>query len=286
MRLLFALFMLGVMASGQMASASIWPQQDDAARPDSGTKSAPADPLAMPQGKSTVIGGTISTVDPIMDQLTLKVFGGGRPMKVLFDERTQVYRDGVKTSLRDLRANDHASVETMLDGTTVFARSIHMLSRAPEGECQGQVVNYNAGTGELMVSESLSPELIKLRVPAGTAIVRQGQAASAPGTAGVSDLVKGTLITATFSSDNKGQGIANRIAILATPGSEVSFTGSITFLDLRANQFVVADNDQSYKIAFDPAAFPAARNLHEGSNVKVTAEFDGTRYVARTITID
>jgi hypothetical protein len=128
--------------------------------------------------------------------------------------------------------------------------------------------------------------LIKLRVPAGTAIVRQGQAASAPGTAGVSDLVKGTLITAAFSSDNKGQGIANRIAILATPGSEVSFTGSVTFLDLRANQFVVADNDQSYKIAFDPAAFPAARNLHEGSNVKVTAEFDGTRYVARTITID
>jgi hypothetical protein len=286
MRLLFALFMLGAMASGQMASAGIRPQQDDAARPDSGSKTAPADPLAMPQGKSTVIGGTISTVDPIMDQLTLKVFGGGRPLKVLFDERTQVYRDGVKTSLRDLRANDHASVETMLDGTTIFARSIHMLSRSPEGECQGQVVSYDAGTGDLTVSESLSPELIKLRVPAGTAIVRQGQAASAPGTAGVSDLVKGTLITAAFSSDNKGQGIANRIAILATPGSEVSFTGSVTFLDLRANQFVVADNDQSYKIAFDPAAFPAARNLHEGSNVKVTAEFDGTRYVARTITID
>jgi hypothetical protein len=239
----------------------------------------------MPRGKSTVIGGTISGVDPVRDQLTLKVFGGGRPMKILFDERTQVYRDGVKTSLGDLRANDHASVETMLDGTTVFARSIHMLSRSPEGECQGQVVSYEAGTGELTVSESLSPELIKLRVPAGTAIVRQGQAASAPGSSGVSDLVKGTLISATFSSDNKGQGIANRIAILATPGSEVSFTGTVTFLDLRSNQFAVADNDQSYKIVFDPAVFPATRNLHEGTNVKVTAEFDGTRYVARAITI-
>jgi hypothetical protein len=286
MRLLFALLMLGAMASGQTAIASIQPQQDEPARAASRSESAPADPLAMPRGKSTVIGGTISTVDPIMDQMTLKVFGGGRPMKVLFDERTQVYRDGVKTSLRDLRANDHASVETMLDGTTIFARSIHMLSRSPEGECQGQVVSYDTGTGELTLSESLSPELIKLRVPAGTAIVRQGQAASAPGNAGVSDLVKGTLITAAFSSDNKGQGIANRIAILATPGSEVSFTGSVTFLDLRANQFVVADNDQSYKIAFDPAAFPAARSLHEGSNVKVKAEFDGTRYVARAITID
>ena len=90
----------------------------------------------------------ISSVDPVTDPLTLKVFGGKR-MKILFDERTQVYRDGAKTSLRDLHANDRASVETMLDGTTVFARSIHMLSQAPEGECQGQVLNYDPGTGEL-----------------------------------------------------------------------------------------------------------------------------------------
>ncbi len=288
MRLLFATFMLAAMASSQVATASVQPQQDEAARPASGAETLPADPLTMPRGKSTVIGGTISAVDPIKDQLTLKVFGGGRPMKVLYDERTQVYRDGVKTSLRDLRINDHASVETMLDGTTVFARSVHMLSRSPEGECQGQVVSYDAGTGELTVSESLSPESIKLRVPPGTAIVRQGQAASAPGNSGVSDLVKGTLISATFSSDNdnRGRGIAHRIAILATPGSEISFSGSVTFLDLRSNQFVVADNDQSYKIVFDPAAFPAAHNLHEGANVKVTAEFDGNRYVARAITID
>jgi hypothetical protein len=285
MRFLFATFMLGATALAQASTASTPPQQDDTRRPPAGAESSSGDLLAMPRGKSTVIGGMISGVDPVMDQLTLKVFGGGRPMKILFDERTQVYRDGVKTSLRDLRANDHASVETMLDGTTVFARSIHMLSRSPEGECQGQVVSYEAGTGELTVSESLSPELIKLRVPPGTAIVREGQAASASGSAGVSDLVKGTLISATFSSDNKGQGIANRIAVLATPGSEVSFTGNVTFLNLRSNQLVVADNDQSYKIAFDPAAFPATRNLHEGASVKVTAEFDGTRYVARAITI-
>jgi hypothetical protein len=285
MRLLFAILMLGAMASAQTTTANPKPPQDET-RSASGLEASPGDLLAMPRGKSTVIGGTISGVDPVMDQMTLKVFGGGRPMKIFFDERTQVYRDGVKTSLRDLRTNDHASVETMLDGTTVFARSIHMLSRSPEGECQGQVVSYEAGTGELTVSESLSPELIKLHVPAGATIVREGQAASGSGSSGVSDLVKGTLISATFSSDNKGQGIANRIAILATPGSQVSFTGSVTFLDLHSNQFVVADNDQSYKITFDPAAFPATRDLHEGSNVKVTAEFDGRRYVARTITVD
>src|SRR6202012_3601567 len=260
----FAILMLGAMASAQVSTVDTKPQQ--APHSAAALESAPGDPLALPHGKSTVIGGTISGVDPVSDELTLKVFGGRR-MKIFFDERTQVYRDGTKTSLRDLHDNDHASVETMLDGTSVFARSIHMLSRSPEGECQGQVLSYNAGTGELTVSESLSPELIKLHAPAGTAIVREGQAASAPGSSGVSDLVKGSLISATFSSDNKGQGIANKIAILATPGSEVSFTGTVTFLDLRSNQFAVADNDQSYKIAFDPAAFPATRNLHEGINV-------------------
>jgi hypothetical protein len=95
------------------------------------------------------------------------------------------------------------------------------------------------------------------------------------------------LISATFASNTKGQGIAHHIAILAAPGDELSFSGSVTFLDLRSNQFVVADagNNQSYKIVFDPAALPAARNLHEGANVKVTAEFDGSHYIARTITV-
>jgi hypothetical protein len=125
-------------------------------------------------------------------------------------------------------------------------------------------------------------------VPAGIAIVREGQTASVSGHAGLSDLVKGTLISAKFQSDNKGQGIASRIAILAIPGETLSFSGNVSFLDLHANQFVVAtaSNDQSYKISFDPAAFPETRNLREGSSVKVTAEFDGSRYVARTITIN
>ena len=139
----------------------------------------------------------------------------------------------------------------------------------------------------MTVSESLSPESIRLVVPARTPIVRQGQNASTSGPASSSDLRKGTLITASFASDTKGQGIAHRIAILASPGDELTFTGSVTFLDLRANQFAVADaqNNQSYKIVFDPTSLPAARDLHEGTNVKVTAEFDGSRYVAHAITV-
>jgi Domain of unknown function (DUF5666) len=283
MGVFFAILMLGAVASAQLPAADTSHQ---AAQSASGAERAQGDLLSLPQGKSTVIGGTISSVDPVTDQLTLNVFGGRR-MKILFDERTEVYRDGAKTSLRDLHANDRASVETMLDGTTVFARSIHMLSRSPEGECQGQVLSYDQGSSVLTLSESLSRDSIQLHVPAGTAIVREGQTASASGQAGLSDLVKGTLISAKFQSDNKGQGVASRIAILAIPGETLSFSGNVSFLDLHANQFVVANasNDQSYKISFDPAAFPETRNLREGTGVKVTAEFDGSRYVARAITI-
>lgn len=285
MGFLLTIMLLGNLASAQETSAGAKPEP--AAQSTAGTGSA-SQPnlLAPPKGKSTVIGGTVDHVDPITDQFTLRVFGG-RPIKILFDQRTLVYRDGVKTSLKDLRANDHASVETMLDGTTIFARSIHMLSKSPEGECQGQVLNFDAGTRELTVSDALSREPIKLQVPSGTAIVREGQAASASGDAGSADLVKGTLIAAKFAPDNKGRGVASRIAILATPGSKISFTGDITYLNLRSKEFAVLDaqNDQSYKISFDPAAFPETRDLHEGVHVKVTAEFDGTHYVAREITI-
>ncbi|HTF63294.1 MAG TPA: hypothetical protein VK638_11350 [Edaphobacter sp.] len=283
MGVFFAILMLGAVASAQQPAADTTPHQ--ATQSAAGVERSQGDLLALPQGKSTVIGGTISIVDPVTDELTLQVFGGRR-MKILFDERTEVYRDGAKTSLRDLHANDRASVETMLDGTDVFARSIHMLSRSPEGEYQGQVLSYDPGRSILTLSESLTRGSVQLRVPAGTTIVREGQTASASGQAGLSDLVKGTLIAARFQSD-KGQGVASRIAILAIPGETLSFSGNVSFLNLGSNQFVVANagNDQSYKISFDPASFPETRNLREGTSVKVTAEFDGSRYVARTITI-
>jgi Domain of unknown function (DUF5666) len=282
MALFLAALMLGAMTPAQASATAATPQAgDSAARIE-----RPNDLLAPPKGKTTVIGGTISSVDPVTDVLMLKVFGGKR-MKIFFDERTQVYRDGAKSSLRDLHTNDRASVETLLDGTTVFARSIHMLSQAPEGECQGQVISYDSGAGLLTVNEALSNEPIRLHIPASTEIRREGQAAADSGTPGTSDLVKGALIRAEFQPDNKGQGIASRIAILAKPGEVLSFNGTVSFLDLRSSQFAVLDtnNGQSYKISFDPAGFPTAHDLHEGSMVKVTAEFDGSRYQARSINI-
>ena len=236
---------------------------------------------ALPRGKSTVIGGSIREVDGVRDQLTLNIFGG-HSMKVLFDARTQVYRDGLKVSLRDLRAGDHVSVETMLDGTTVFARSIHMLSRLPEGESQGQVVSYDRSNGELMVRDLLSPAPIKLHVSSATTIVGQGQAVSS------SNLIPGTLISINFEADSTGRNVASKIAVLATPGSRFVFTGNVVFLDLHRGLLALVDprDDKRYEISFDPERFAMNRDVHEGSTVTVNANFDGTRYAANAITVN
>lgn len=286
MGLLFAIVLLGALAPAQDPAATTATEQHSTKKPPATPQGAPGDLLSPPRGKSTVMGGTISAVDPIADRLTLKV-AGGRSIKILYDERTEVFRDGVKGNLRDLKANDHASIETLLDGTTVFARSIHMLSQSPEGEARGQILSYDPGSRVLTLNESLAREAIKLQVPSSATIVRQGQAAAAPGTAGAADLVKGTLISAKFKPNNSGAGVASEIDILAVPGSRVTFTGTISHLDLHARQLVVADaqEEQSYKISFDPSAFPVAHDLHEGGRVKVIAEYDGSGYQAREITL-
>jgi hypothetical protein len=282
----FTIVMASGVALGQVSSVA--PSSGQNADSRFASKSDTAGALSalpsLPPGKSTVIGGVIHNVDPVRDQLTLKVFGNGQSMKILFDERTQVYRDGVRASLRDLHSDDHASIETKLDGTKVFAVSVHMLSKSPEGECQGQVIDYNPATGELTVRDTLSNKPIKLQIPAGTAVVRVGQMASSSD-AEQSSFAKGTLVAITFESDNKGRATAHKVSILATPGAAFEFSGNVSFIDLHAQLLVVTDSasDQSYKLSFARDQIPAVRDLREGASVTVTAVFDGTHYIAREI---
>jgi hypothetical protein len=242
---------------------------------------------AVPPGKTTVIGGVIRSIDPVRDQMTLGVYGGGKPVKVLFDERTQFFRDGVKTPLDDLRSNDHASVETELDADNVFAVSVHMLSRSPIGECEGQVLAFDPRNGEVTIRNTLSGEPIRLRVEPGTTIARMGQPAFASSVTGTSDLMMGALISVKFQSDNRGAGVADAISILATPGSGFYFSGTVMYLDLHAGLMALTDprDQHSYTIAFNPARFPASRSLHEGSRVSVNASFDGKQYVASKLDV-
>lgn len=240
---------------------------------------------ALPRGKSTVLGGQITQIDPVLDQFTLRIFGQ-KPLKILFDERTQVYRDGTKVPIRDLRTEQHASVQTALEGPNVFAISIHMLSDVPHGEAQGRVLGYDAETRELTLGSSLSREPIRLLLREDTPVVREGQSAFTSTSAGRGDLVSGALVAVTFDASEKGRAVANRVTVLAKPGSDFVFSGKLTSLDMHSGILVLVDprDQKSYQISFDPAAMPASNSLHVGDQVRANAAFDGTRYTATEIT--
>jgi hypothetical protein len=251
----------------------------------SGGSSADSIPPA-PSGKSTIFGGEIRELDPVRDQITLKVYGE-RPMKILFDERTEVFRDGARIPLRDLRPEEHASVQTTLDGTKLFAVSIHMLSRSQDGEYEGRVLRFDPGTGELTVASGLSRETVKLLVQNGTSIVREGQNAFSSERSGPSDLVTGSLVAVQFSASEKDAPVASKVEILAVPGSAFVFSGSVSALDLHSGLLVLVDprDGRSNQVSFNPDLVPASHNLHLGENARVVANYDGIHYVASEITV-
>jgi len=284
-RISAALVLLGFIMA-QVFETGASSQQLPSPKPVSGSEKSenalpPLPPV--PRKESTVLGGEIRNVDPVRDQFLLKIIGE-HPLKILYDERTQLYRDGVRIPLEDLQPENRASVQTMLEGSQVFAVSIHILSKAPEGECQGRVLGFDPGTGALTIRSPLSPSPIKLIVAQNTLIARAGQGSFSSAHSGASDLVAGALISIRFKADSYGRSVADSISVLAEPGSDFAFEGKISSLDLASGQMVLADSKdgKSYQLFFDPSIL-AAQNLHTGDAVSVTAKFDGSRYDATQI---
>jgi hypothetical protein len=239
----------------------------------------------VPEGVTTILGGAIRNLDPVRDRFSLDIYGQ-RPMRILFDERTQVFRDGVKTPLRDLRPEDHASVQTVLDGSDVFAVSIHILSQSPEGECRGRVLNYNPQTEELEVSAAPFHDPVRMFVQADTSVVREGETAFTSQSSGRNDLIAGALISATFTPMPGGRDVASHITVLAVPGSSFIFAGNISYLDEPSGLLDLVDprDGKSYEIHFDSAHTPAGGNVHLGESVTIKAYYDGSHYHAAEIT--
>jgi hypothetical protein len=261
--------------------------ENQVALPPAVAEPASAKLPAPPRGKSTVVGGQIGSVDPVRDEIKLKVFGG-RTMIIRYDERTQVFRDGVRNSVLSLRPKERASVETTLDGTSVFALRIHMLSHTQEGDTRGQIVRFDPNTGKLALKVGIAGDPLTLQVTGLTSVEHVGQDAQPGKSSSVADLVTGAIVFAKFTPGSNGQGLATKIQVIASPGSIFVFSGNITFLDLPAGKVVVADPHfvQPREIVFDPAQFPNAADLHLGASVKVTTTFDGTRFTASQIVVN
>jgi hypothetical protein len=95
----------------------------------------------LPKKQVTLIGGTVTKLNPIEDKLTVAPFGGGKQMRVVFDPRTKFIRNGVTAAQRDLRMGDRVYLDTMLNGTQIFAKTIWIQAEMPSGNGRGQVIN-------------------------------------------------------------------------------------------------------------------------------------------------
>ncbi len=238
------------------------------------------DPPSVPKAKATLIGGTVERLDRVRDQVTVRVFGGGR-MNILFDPRTQVYRGQTPGSLADLNVGERIYLDTILDGNTVFARSIRLKNVQAVGESQGVIVNYRSDRGEMTVRDAISPTPVRVRLNSSTRFVQNGRAI-AP-----SALLEGSLVAMKFNAEGNGHEVAREVSILALPGARYTFSGQVLHIDLRTGLLVLnsSTDQKTYEIFLDPSSTPD-ENLQVGSVVTVITSFEGSRYVARNVTIN
>jgi hypothetical protein len=237
------------------------------------------DPLldlpALPNNKVTLLGGTVFGLDEVMNRMIFQPFGEKKKVAVSFDTRTRFYRDGQPISYREIKQGQRVYLDTMLNGTKVFAKSIWIQGAAVSGLGRGQIVEFDQVRGNLTVRDELSSQSVKMRLMPSTVIRSGGKQAS------TAELVPGTLVSLSFGPDRE----LREVTLSAKPGSEFTFAGRVTYLDL--SRKVIAIDNQSdrsrYDISIEAVPVNIIRQLHEGDNVGVVAVFDGNRYDARRI---
>jgi hypothetical protein len=271
-------------SSGSIKSASIEPGKPSTTE-DSFDTGIVVDPSSLlpelppvPRRNATLIGGTLERLDRVRDEMTLHVFGGGK-MTAFFDPRTRVYRGGKTASLADLRQGERVYLDTILDGTTVFARAIRLSAASAAGQSQGIVLQYR--NDELTLRDGLAPSPVPIRLNSSTRFVMDGHAVPA------STLTSGSLIAVTFDAQGNGHDLAREINILALPGTRYTFTGRVMHIDLRTGLLVLISSvdHKTYEIYLDSTVTPD-NNLQPGANVTVVASFEDSRYISRIITIE
>ena len=229
----------------------------------------------LPPAQVTLIGGTVTTLNEVMNQMAFLPFGTKKEMRVHFDTRTRFFRDGAPISEREIKQGQRVYLDTMLNGDRVFAKTIWIRSAVDEGSSHGQIVSVDSAHNALTVRDELSDQAIKLQL-SPSAVVRRGTQQVT-----LNDLTPGALVGVTFG----GQREVREIDLLATPGSVFTFAGQVTYLDLSRKLIAIANRSdgKNYDIYMEAIAPNVLRQLREGVNVNVSAVFDGTQYAARTV---
>jgi hypothetical protein len=229
----------------------------------------------LPNNKVTLIGGTVKSLDEIMNKMVVVPFGSKQKIQVAFDTRTNFFQDGKPISYRTIREGQRVYLDTMLNGSIVFAKKIWIQSTADSGFGRGQVVGYDQEHQTLTVRDELSNQPIKMQLSRST-VVKKGQE-----TAAVADLVPGTLVSMSFGPQSE----LREVNLLARPGTAFVFEGRISYLDM-SRKLIAIDNRsdaKKYDISVGAIAPSILHQLREGAEVSVSAVFDGSQYDARTL---
>ena len=235
----------------------------------------------LPKKKLSLIGGTVKEIDPIRNRMTVDIYGG-KQMKLIFDDRTKVTRNGADVNPLIIRKGDRVYLDTQLaSGNKIFAKQIQIVTKFEAADLNGQIVNFDPKTRTSELRDQLSAAPFRFTVDQDAAITANGGKAATQ-----ADLQPGALVMAHFNNGQGGRGTIRDINIIAAPGAEFTLYGRVNHLDLRSGVLAVQNkaDDKAYEVKFSPAQFKVD-DLAIGSEVAVTAKFNGQDYVAQSLNV-
>ena len=192
--------------------------------------------------KPTLIGGIATSVDRVRNRVTLQPFGSGKKVKLHFDERSHIYRDGRETTILAINKGDRVYADTILVGPDVFATKLRVQSASGPAEARGQIQSVDGDM--LEVRDQLSGQVVMVHLPDDAKIKR------AKGNVSRDDLKAGALVAMTFIPNSREENAIREMEILASPGDTYQFYGKVTHLDL-SRGFIAIDNQsdgRSYEV--------------------------------------
>jgi hypothetical protein len=237
-------------------------------------------PKPLQPSKLSLIGGTVKSIDQIRDHMTVRVYGTGN-MNVKFDQRTHFFRDGKETTQLAVKKGDRVYLDTQLFEGKVFAKNVHVETGITPADASGQIVSYNAGSGDMVVHDELAGTNVKFRVSPQT-VIKNGTY-----TGNASALQPGALIAVKFSPRSRTTGTADEVSIIAEPGTSFTYFGRVTHLDLRSGLLAIENqaDGKTYEVHLDRSV-RVPDNLIVGSQVTVVARFEGRNYTVQSIEVN